>query len=264
MFVVTEMDAAAIRAVFEQRGQRALGPAQGGVERSAMATRLAGFDPPTSSETVRAAIACIRRTIGVAPRRKQPATAERLAEMLKGLPDTLAGKRDRALPCLGFSGAFRRSELVALTVADLTEVPDGYRVLIRRSKTDQSGEGQEIAIIPRGYRLRPVEAVQVWLEAAEITEGPLFRRIVTRRPHGRGKPVTELVGADALTGHTVAAILKRHCRRAGLDPAEFSGHSLRASFLTSAVEEGATLPKIMEVTRHRTTSMEMVYSRRVQ
>ena len=98
------------------------------------------------------------------------------------------------------------------------EVPDSYRVLIRRSKTDQTGEGQEIAI-PRGFRLRPVEgkeeeAVQSWLEAAGIVEGPLFRRITTRRLHGRSKPATELVGADALTGHSVALAVKRHCRRA--------------------------------------------------
>jgi integrase len=95
--------------------------------------------------------------------------------MLRLCPNTLAGKRDRALLALGFAGAFRRSELVALEVEDLTEVPDGLRVRIRRSKTDQSGEGHEIAI-PRGYRLRLVEAVQTWLAAAEISSGPLFRR----------------------------------------------------------------------------------------
>jgi integrase len=200
--------------------------------------------------------------MGVAPRRKQPVTAERLGDMLKGLPDTLAGKRDRALLCLGLAGAFRRSELVALTVADLTEVPDGYRVLIRRSKTDQTGEGQEIAI-PRGFRLRPVEAVQAWLEAAGITDGPIFRRITTRRLDGRGKPATELVGADALSGHSVAAIVKRQCRRVGLDPVEFSGHSLRSGYVTSAVEANASIMKIAEQTRHRSIDMLRVYSRRV-
>ena len=88
--------------------------------------------------------------------------------MLALCPDTLIGKRDRALLALGFAGAFRRSELCALEVADLAEMPDGLRVLIRRSKTDQEGQGQEVAI-PRGYRLRPVEAVQTWLAAAENT-----------------------------------------------------------------------------------------------
>ena len=74
------------------------------------------------------------------------------------------------------AGAFRRSELCALEVADLTEVPDGLRVLIRRSKGDQEGQGQEVAI-PRGYKLRPVEAVQMWLAAAEISSGPVFRAV---------------------------------------------------------------------------------------
>ena len=227
------------------------------------AHKASGFDTPTSSETVRAAIAGIRRTLGVAPRhRKSPVTAERLADMLKGLPDTLAGKRDRAMLCLGFAGAFRRSELIALEVADLTETPDGFRVLVRRSKTDPNGEGQEIAI-PRGFRLRPVEAVQSWLEAAGITEGVIFRRIVTRRLHGRGKPATELIGVDALSGHTVAAIVKRQCVRVGLDPAEFSGHSLRSGYVTSAVEANAPVMKIVETTRHRSIDMLRVYSRRV-
>ena len=92
------------------------------------------------------------------------------------LPGTLAGKRDRALLALDFAGAFHRSELVALEVADLAETPDGLRVTIRHSKTDQEGQGAEVAI-PRGYRLRPVEAVQTWLAAAEISSGPVFRAV---------------------------------------------------------------------------------------
>ncbi len=134
----------------------------------AYAHKLAKLPSPTASEDVRVVLAGIRRTVGTAPtRRKQPVTAERLTAMLAQLPDTLRGKRDRALLALGFAGAFRRSELVALEVSDLVMVDDGYRVTIRRSKTDQTGAGQEIAI-PRGYRLRPVEAVQTWLEAAGI------------------------------------------------------------------------------------------------
>ena len=101
--------------------------------------------------------------------------------------DTLRGLRDRALLLLGFAGAFRRSELVALRVEDLAFVPDGLRVAIRRSKGDQEGAGQEIAI-PHGTRLRPVEAVRAWLDAAGIAEGPVFRRI---RKNGQ-------VGDDAL------------------------------------------------------------------
>jgi integrase len=216
------------------------------------AHRLAGLESPCGAERVRTVMAGIRRTVGAAATRKEPVTAERLGQMLALCPDSMTGRRDRALLALGFAGAFRRSELVALTVADLTETPDGLRVLIKRSKTDQAGEGQEIAI-PRGFRLRPVEAVQVWLEAAGIVTGPIFRRV----------RVGGLVGSEALTSHAVALVVKRYCTRAGLDPAGFSGHSLRAGYVTSAVEVNAPLMKIAEQTRHRSLDMIRVYSRRV-
>ncbi|RYY16664.1 MAG: hypothetical protein EON55_03905 [Alphaproteobacteria bacterium] len=117
---------------------------------------------------------------------------------------------------LGFAGAFRRAELVALEIADLAFEPDGMRVHIRQSKTDQEGRGQEIAI-PRGTKLRPVKAVQNWMEAAGIKDGPLFRSIDR---HGT-------VGA-ALSAQSVALIVKQHADRAGLDPRELAGHSLSA------------------------------------
>jgi integrase len=131
--------------------------------------KMAGHEPPTNQEGVRAVLRGIRRTIGTARAGKAPATADLIGQMLALCPDSMIGKRDRALLCLGFAGAFRRSELCALEVADLTEVPDGLRILIRRSKGDQEGQGQEVAI-PRGYKLRPVEAVQTWLAAAEIRQ----------------------------------------------------------------------------------------------
>jgi len=120
---------------------------------------LAGLEPPTNSKAVRVVLGGIRRKIGTRPAQKAPATAERIASMLADLPDTLTGKRNHALIALGFAGAFRRSELVTLDVADLAFEPDGMRVHIRQSKTDQEGRGQEIAI-PRGTKLRPVKAVQ--------------------------------------------------------------------------------------------------------
>jgi site-specific recombinase XerC len=109
---------------------------------------------------------------------KAPATADLIGQMLALCPDNMIGRRDRALLAFGFAGAFRRSELCALDVTDLTETPEGLRVLIRRSKGDQKGMGQEVAI-PRGYRLRPVEAVQTWLAAAEISAGPVFRAVAS-------------------------------------------------------------------------------------
>ena len=152
--------------------------------------KMAGHEPPTGSEAVKAVLRGIRRTIGSAKQGKAPATADLIGQMIALCPDNMIGKRDRALLCLGFAGAFRRSELCALEVADLTEVPDGLRILIRRSKGDQEGQGQEVAI-PRGYRLRPVEAVQTWLAAAEISTGPVFRAVapgrtgIVRGPGGR-------------------------------------------------------------------------------
>jgi integrase len=171
--------------------------------------------------------------------------------MLACCPDTLTGKRDRTLLALGFAGAFRRSELVALTVADLAEAPDGYQVTIRHSKTDQEGAGQQIAI-PRGYRIRPVEAVQVWLAASGITEGPLFC------PIGKGD---RLQGAP-LSAFSAAQIVKAHAEHAGLDPALFAGHSLRAGFLTSAAESGSSVFKMMEVSRHKSVDVLRGYVRR--
>jgi len=96
-----------------------------------------GHATPTSSEAVKATLKGIRRSCGVAPHRKAPATAERVLQMVRFAPNTLQGARDRALLLLGFAGAFRRSELAALEVRDLEFVAEGLRVTIRRSKTDQ-------------------------------------------------------------------------------------------------------------------------------
>jgi hypothetical protein len=121
----------------------------------------------------------------------------------------------------------------------------------------------DLITLPIASTLTTEQAVQAWLQAAQITEGPIFRRITTRRLDGRGRPATELVGADALTGHSVALAVKRHCQRAGLDPVEFSGHSLRSGYVTSAVEANASIMKIAEQTRHWSIDMLRVYSRRV-
>jgi site-specific recombinase XerD len=214
--------------------------------------RLAGFiEPPTNSELVRATLRGIRRTLGTAPEQKAPATADVIAVMLKHCPaETLIGTRDRALAALGFAGAFRRPELVALQVADLMEVPDGLRVLIRKSKTDQEGQGQEVAIL-RGVKICPVEAVQVWLARAEITSGHVFRSVL------KGGRL-----AGPLPERCVALVVKKLIERAGLDPAGFSGHSLRAGFCTSAAEHGANLFKLMDVTRHRSVDTVRSYVRR--
>jgi site-specific recombinase XerD len=206
----------------------------------AYAHKLAGMEPPTNAEALRAVLRGIRRTIGAKPNKKVPATHNLVTAMVGLAPDTLRGKRDRALLLLGFAAALRRSELVALTVADLVEVQGGLRVQIRRSKTDQEGQGHEVAV-PAGGKLRVAEAVREWLDAAGISEGPVFRSV--RKGGG--------VGGGALTHQAVVLTVKAYAERAGLDPAQFSGHSLRSGFLTSAAEAGAGIFKMMEVSRHK-------------
>ena len=234
--------------------------AKGGAKASTLGRRVAairyahkaaGHEPPTNVEAVKATMRGIRREIGAAKVQKAPATADLLRDMLRACPDTLKGRRDRALLALGFAGAFRRSELVALRVEDIGEAPDGFRVTIRRSKTDQEGAGQEIAI-PRGAKLRPVDAVRDWLAASGITGGAIFRSI---NRHGR-------VADAALSADAVPDIVKHYAAAAGLDPSGFAGHSLRSGFLTSGAEAGASIFKLMEVSRHRSVDTLRGYVRR--
>jgi site-specific recombinase XerD len=220
------------------------------------AHKLKGFEPPGNAETVRAVVRGIRRRIGTAVTQKAPATASALAAMLAAVPNTLAGARDRALLLIGFAGALRRSELVHLTRSDVTIGEEGAIVHLARSKTDQEGAGVDIAI-PRGLELKPVEALEVWLAGLHckgINEGPIFRSI-DKAGH---------IGDRALSAHSVAEIVKRHAAAAGLDPKIFSGHSLRAGFVTSALEHGADLFKVMDVTRHRRVDTLKGYDRRAR
>jgi len=217
----------------------------------AYAHKLKGLDAPTSSEAVHAVLKGIPRRIGVATVQKSPVTAKAIGAMLEHVPDSPIGRRDRAILLVGFAAALRRSELVALQVSDIERQPDGILLHIRRSKTDQEGAGAEVPI-PRGGRLKPVEALDAWLAAANITDGPVFRRVGNR------------VGSGALTDRTVANIIKRYAAAAGLDPKLFSGHSLRAGFVTSALEHGADMFKVMDVTRHKRVETLRGYDRRAK
>jgi site-specific recombinase XerD len=204
------------------------------------AHKLAGLPIPTDDERVRATARGIRRTIGTAATKKAPATSDKLLAMVAIQDSSMASLRDRALLLLGFAGAFRRSELVALDVADIVETAEGLRVTIRHSKTDQEGSGATIAIV-RGSVACPVAALKTWLATAAISEGPLFRRV------NKGDRVLP----NRLTAQSVALIVKARAKRIGLKPEDFSGHSLRAGFLTSAAKRGASVFKMMDVSRHR-------------
>jgi len=204
------------------------------------AHKLAGHESPTNAEAVKATLRGIRRTAASAPTRKAPATAEKILVMVRKTGGDLKGLRDRAILLLGFAGAFRRSELVALEVADLEFCDGGLQVTIRKSKTDQEGLGATIAIT-RGSVACPVDAVRAWIKTAAITEGPLFRP-VTR---------TGKISNRRLSARAVPELVKAYARLAGLKAADFSGHSLRSGFLTSAAARGASIFKMMDVSRHK-------------
>jgi site-specific recombinase XerD len=214
------------------------------------AHKLTGHEPPTNSEAVKATLRGIRRTAGSAPVRKAPATADKVVAMVAKAGTDLKGLRDRALLLLGFAGAFRRSELVALDVGDIQFCKGGPQVTIRRSKTDQEGQGATVAIVS-GSTSCPVNALRIWIETAGTVDGPLFRP-VTRT----GKILNR-----RLSGRAVADLVKSYARRAGLKAADFSGHSLRSGFLTSAAARGASIFKMMDVSRHRSVDTLRGYVR---
>jgi site-specific recombinase XerD len=236
--------------------------ARRGIKPSSLERRVAGITyahlladhrPPGQSEAVKATMRGIRRAIGSASNRKEPIPADRIRAMVRMVSDDLIGLRDRALLLLGFAGAFRRSELVNLDVTDIKEMPGGLQVRIRGSKTDQERHGQTIAIAP-GKTACPIKALKTWLAAAGITSGPIFRRIF------KGNRVS----SNRLSDRSVAEIVKAYAGRIGLDPSSVSAHSLRAGFLTSAAQRGASVFKLMDVSRHRSIDTLSVYVRDVE
>jgi integrase len=216
-----------------------------------VAHQAAGQPSPTTSILVRKTMAGIRRTHGSRKRQADPLMPKDLVAILRSLPDSKSGKRDRALLLLGFTAALRRSEIASLQVGDVVEVEEGLRVTVRESKTDPSRIGREVGI-PRRRRLDrcPVEAVRQWTSAVYLDDGPLFRSISR---YGR-------VG-DALSSGAVGEIIKRVAARAGITEHDFSGHSLRAGFVTAAAAAGAPERSIMAQTGHRSVQTVRAYIR---
>jgi site-specific recombinase XerD len=216
--------------------------------------RLTRVPSPAADELVRLAMAGIRRQHGSAPTQKAALTTDELSLLLATTsPVSAAGSRDRAVLLLGFAGGFRRSELVALDIDDIDEVAQGLRVLIRRSTTDQEGDGRELGI-PWGERTGtcPVRAYQSWRATGRIASGAVFRPVDR---HDR-------VGGNRLTDRAVARIIQRAAQRAGLDPHRYAGHSLRAGLATAATAAGAPERGIMAQTGHRSVTALRGYIRR--
>jgi len=190
--------------------------------------------------------------MGTAPIQKAAALTDDIRAMIDATDAGLIGLRDRALILLGFAGAFRRSELVGLTVDDCAFGKDGLTVTLRRSKTDQAEAGRKIGI-PYGSNPEtcPVRNLQSWIEQGGVSGGPLFRSI---NRHGQVQPV-------GLSGIDVARVVKKLAERAGLDSAKYAGHSLRAGHATSAAIAGASERSIMNQTGHRSVQMVRRYIR---
>ncbi len=217
--------------------------------------RQAGYDAPQKQrgaaaiETVLAGIRNEKKD--ERPARKRPVDADMLRDMLRTIEgDDLRAIRDRALLAIGMAGALRRSELVTFLVSDVMLTKEGLRLLIRYSKTDQGGEGAQIAI-PEGRRIGPKALLLDWMAAAGHQDGPLFRRLT------RAGELT----ADPMSDRAVARLVQRCALEAGADPTEFAGHSLRSGFLTEAARQGASIFKMREVSRHKSVQVLSDYVR---
>jgi len=158
--------------------------------------------------------------------------------------------RDRTIILIGFSGGFRRNEIVSLDYDDLDFVEEGLKINIKRSKTDQFGEGS-IKGLPYfdNSQYCPVVSLKNWIDIAKINSGSLFRRF------SKGSRLTE----KRLTDQTVALLIKEYLKLAGVDNKNYSGHSLRSGFATSAAESGAEERSIMAMTGHKSSEMVRRY-----
>jgi integrase len=239
----------------------------------ATAYRLAGLALDLRDPKLAPVVEGITRTLGLRPRRQAaPAVPEVLRAMLAqcGRAEMFRAAlaaRDRAMLLLGFGAALRRSELVALTLTDAEIVPGrGVRLLVRRSKTDQQGRGQDVAIWanPAEPTFCPLVALETWLvfrrQGADLTddegavdpgERPLFCAVT------KGGKIT----GQALSDKAVVRLVKEMAAAAGLDPARFAGHSLRAGLATCAGDAGVGLADVMRQTRHKSPQVALDYLR---
>ena len=208
---------------------------------------LSNHPSPTKSERVKSVLRGILRTTGEAQKHAAPTLLIHIQKMLKALPETPRGLRDKALLLLGFAGGFRRSELVSLDVEDLSLSDDGLAIKIRKSKTDQTGKGRLVGISHgKDQNLCPILALEAWLKISLTTSGPIFRKVNK----------WSQISVQGLTDQSVRLILKESLQRAGIRETGFSGHSLRAGFVTVAAINGASERDIQRTTGH--SSLEVL------
>jgi integrase len=213
--------------------------------------RSHGMANPPSSELVKSVLRGLKRVKGTSQRQAKPLLKEDLILALDATGEGPRDLRDRALLLIGFAGGFRRSELVGLTCGDVDRVRQGMILTLRRSKTDQVGEGRKIGIPLARGRWCPAGALEQWLARSGIVQGALFRPIDR---HGR-------IGLKPLSGGAVCLIVKERFHAIGIDPTGYSGHSLRAGLATSAAQAGVPSWKIRQQTGHASEAMLARYIR---
>ena len=216
--------------------------------------RLKGFYLDTKHPTIIENVMGIKRRKGSIQKGKKPILINNLKELINVIDEQKDKDnkklRDRSIILIGFSGGFRRNEIVSLDYDDLDFVQEGLKIQVRRSKTDQFGEGF-VKALPyfNNTKYCPVVSLRNWLEISKINSGPLFRRFV------KGSKLSE----NRLTDQSVALIIKKYLQLAGIDSKNYSGHSLRSGFATSAAESGAEERSIMTMTGHKSTEMVRRY-----
>ena len=196
----------------------------------------------------------IKRRKGSSQKGKKPLLINNLKLLInvidKETNDETKRFRDRTIILIGFSGGFRRNEIVSLNYDDLEFVTEGLKITLKRSKTDQYGEGTLKGLPYLDNQLYcPVISIQKWLKLSKIKTGPVFRRFI------KGSKISE----KRLTDQTVALLIKKYLELAGIDSKNFSGHSLRSGFATSAAESGVEERSIMAMTGHKSTEMVRRY-----
>ena len=196
----------------------------------------------------------IKRRKGSFQKAKKPILINNLKKIINVIDqqkkEEIKKLRDRSIILIGFSGGFRRNEIVSIDYDDLDFVPEGLKISIRRSKTDQFGEGFTKALpYFDSSQYCPVVSLKKLLDLSKINTGPVFRRFI------KGSKLSE----NRLTDQTVALLIKEYLDLAGIDSKNFSGHSLRSGFATSAAESGVEERSIMSMTGHKSSEMVRRY-----
>jgi len=216
--------------------------------------KVKGHYLDTKHPTIIENIMGIKRRKGSIQKGKKPILINDLKLIIKAIDDEsieeIKKLRDKSIVLIGFSGGFRRSEIVSLDIEDLDFVSEGLKITIRKSKTDQFGEGS-LKALPyfNNQEYCPVINLKKWIKISKIENGALFRRF------NKGSKLSE----KRLTDQSVALLIKEYLELAGIDNKNYSGHSLRSGFATASAESGADERSIMTMTGHKSTEMVRRY-----